>query len=197
VSCHLPYHMSSPSIATPIHPASKCSQQWWWSLLPPSLYYLLSISAVSSAKSCIIPIDSYPHPPYKQMLTAVVVVLLTIVITQCQHSTHSPPHKQLLEGLDAGSVLSAVLPRDSIVSNGVMDKASRSAYLAGIPLHGSSSTPLLPVTFSVLSIPMASHPTCMGRRGLGVYIQSLVCTCAIDDTQPENPNKTPKMSRSV
>jgi hypothetical protein len=120
------------------------------------------------------------------MLTAVVVVLLAVVVTQCQHSTHSPPHEQLLEGLDAGGVLSAVLLGDSIVSNGVMDEASRSAYLAGIPLHGSPGTPLPPMTFSVLSIPMASHPICTGRRGLGVYIQSLVCTCAMSSSVTSN-----------
>jgi hypothetical protein len=79
------------------------------------------------------------------MLAAVVVVLIAIVITQCRYSTHSPPHKQLLEGLDAGGVLSAVLPGDSIVSNGALDEASKSMYLAGIPLHRSPGTPLPPV----------------------------------------------------
>ena len=41
------------------------------------------------------------HPPCKQMLAAVVVVLVTVVVTQCRHSTH----KQLLEELDAGGVM--------------------------------------------------------------------------------------------
>jgi hypothetical protein len=135
----LPSHVSSPSIATPIHPASRCSQQWRWCsslLLSPSVGIL--------------------------------------------------PHKQLLKELDAGGVLSAVLPGDSIVSNGVMDEALRSVYLVGIPLHESPSTPLPPMTFSILSIPMASHPICMGRRGLGVYIQSLVCTCAMSSSVTSN-----------
>ena len=42
------------------------------------------------------------------MLTVVVVVLVTIVVTQC-HSTHSPPHEQLLEELGVGGVPSASL----------------------------------------------------------------------------------------
>ena len=42
------------------------------------------------------------------MLTAVVVVLITVVVTQC-HSTHSPPHEQLLEELGLGGVPSASL----------------------------------------------------------------------------------------
>ena len=48
------------------------------------------------------------HPPCKQTLTAEVVVLIAIVVTQCWHSICSPPHKQLLKELDVGGVPSAL-----------------------------------------------------------------------------------------
>jgi hypothetical protein len=88
-SCHLPYCTSLPSITIPIHPASKHLQRWWWSLSPPLLYYPSSIGAVSSAKSCIIPVNSYPHPPCKQTLAAVMVELVTaIVLLSIVHLCH-------------------------------------------------------------------------------------------------------------
>ena len=50
-----------------------------------------------------------PHPPCKQTLAAVVVLLTIITITtHCWHSSCSPLHEQLLEELGAGGMLSAM-----------------------------------------------------------------------------------------
>jgi hypothetical protein len=122
--------------------------QW----LPPSTLQANTCSGGSSGGACCChhctihcPLELC-HPPYcEQMLAVAVVVLIAIVVTQCWYSTHSPPHEQLLKGLDAGGVLSAVLPGDSIVSNGALDEALKSVYLVGIPLYGSPGTPLPPV----------------------------------------------------
>jgi hypothetical protein len=54
-----------------------------------------------------------------------------------------------------------------IVSDVALVGVPAGAYLAGIPLHGSPGTPLpspMPL-LRLLSIPRASHPIWMGRRG--------------------------------
>jgi hypothetical protein len=72
--------------------------------------------------------------------------------------------------------------------------ASRGTYLAGTPLHGSSSTPLLPPVplLHLLSTPIASHPVCMGRRG-GVGCSWMGVSCVVSATVVSNsldPKKT-------
>ena len=61
-------------------------------------------SIVSSVMSSVIIVDRYPHPPCKQMIAAAVVVLVAVVVTQCQAlhpasssiATTHPPCKQTL-----------------------------------------------------------------------------------------------------
>ena len=69
-----------------------------------SVMLSVMLSIVSSIMLSVIIIDRYPHPPCKQMIAAAVVVLVAVVVTQCQAlhpaslsiTTTHPPCKQML-----------------------------------------------------------------------------------------------------
>ena len=113
--------------------------------------YLLSISVLSSVMSCCPSWIATAHPPCKQMLAVVVVVLVATVMMLS--IIHVVCHCLSYE----------VCCND--ISNATTVEALRNAYLVDIPLQGSSGIPLLPVTWAhlhSLSIPVASQCICMG-----------------------------------
>ena len=90
-----------------IHSISSCSWQrlrvlsWWWSSGPPCCPALIVVVVVVIV---VLPLSlSCPHRHCHYPALVVIVVLPLSSCCHCHHSTHYPPHEQLL--VDIGQVL--------------------------------------------------------------------------------------------
>jgi hypothetical protein len=137
----------------PLHPASRCSQQWWW------------WCSLSPVLSCRLPSPSSFHPPTTPQAVACEAGGRWCVIMVSSPSTNpQPPYKQILIGVGVSWCFSSLLPSP------VISPPSR----GHLPfLLWSSPLPLVVVSPpSCLRLPslLSSYPLPPCKQGLAAVV---------------------------